>query len=64
MHTTLINPPQAFSKSMVTACVTPPLGVAYLAAVAIEAGHKVKLIEALGEAPREVTEYRNGLSLR
>jgi len=64
MHTTLINPPQAFSKSMVTACVTPPLGIAYLAAVAIEAGHKVKLIEALGEAPGEVTEYRNGLSLR
>jgi len=61
---TMINPPQAFSKSMVAAGVTPPLGIAYLAAVAIEAGHNVKLIDALGEAPEEITEYKSGFSLR
>ena len=64
MDITFINPPQAFSKSMVTAGVTPPLGIAYLAAVVIEEGYRAKLIDALGEAPDEISLYRDGFSLR
>ena len=49
----LINPPQIFSKTQVVAGVTPPLGIAYLAAVLDQASYKVKVIDALGEKPHQ-----------
>jgi radical SAM superfamily enzyme YgiQ (UPF0313 family) len=35
--------------------ITPPIGLAYLAASLLEAGHVVTIVDALGEAPRQVT---------
>jgi len=55
----LISPPQIFAKTQVVAGVTPPLGPAYLAAVLDQAGYKVKIIDALGENPEQLTSYNN-----
>jgi len=64
MNLTLINPPQVFSKFQVAAGVTLPLGIAYLASTCIENGHKVQVIDALGESPQTITEWKNNTFLR
>lgn len=64
MNLVLINPPLVYSKSQVSAGVVPSLGIAYLAAVALKAGHKVKVIDAVGEAPASVNPYRIGFEIR
>jgi magnesium-protoporphyrin IX monomethyl ester (oxidative) cyclase len=64
MNLTLINPPLAYSKSQVSAGVVPSLGIAYLAAVALRDGHKVQVIDAVGEAPDEINDYRIGFDIR
>jgi magnesium-protoporphyrin IX monomethyl ester (oxidative) cyclase len=64
MKLTLINPPLAYSKSQVSAGVVPSLGIAYLAAVALREGHKVNVIDAVGEAPESVHSYRTGFEIR
>jgi len=60
----LINPPQVFAKTQVASGVTPPLGVAYLAAYLLEDGHNVQVIDALGEAPSVITSFIKGSFLR
>jgi magnesium-protoporphyrin IX monomethyl ester (oxidative) cyclase len=55
----LINPPQIFSKTQVVAGVTPPLGPAYLAGVLRQNGHWVRIIDALGENPEQLTPNGN-----
>lgn len=60
----LINPPQVFAKTQVASGVTPPLGIAYLAAYLKEDGHNVQVIDALGEAPSVITSFIKGSFLR
>jgi len=64
MNIILINPPQVFSDMQVAAGVTPPLGLGYLGAVAKQAGHKVKIIDALAEGYKTITPTDFGFSLR
>ena len=54
IKTTLINPPQIFTKSQIGSGVTPPLGVAYLASYLIKHGYPVQVIDALGENPEQI----------
>lgn len=49
---TLIRPPAVFSHGAYSAAVVPPLGPAYIAAALESAGHRVQVIDALGEAPQ------------
>lgn len=51
----LINPPQLFSKTQVTAGVVPPLGILYLSSYLKRHGLSVQLIDALGEGH---TQYK------
>ena len=60
IKTTLINPPQIFSKSQVASGVTPPLGVAYLASYLISRDMPVQVIDSLGESPEKITPFAFG----
>lgn len=51
---TLLRPPSLFSSSAVTLNATPPISLAYLAGSLAEAGHQVKIIDAVGEAIEQV----------
>lgn len=61
---TLINPPQIFTESQVATGVTPPLGVAYIASYLLHYGHKVNIIDALGEDPAQINSFKKGAFLR
>ncbi|HJQ84986.1 MAG TPA: radical SAM protein, partial [Candidatus Binatia bacterium] len=50
-HITLVRPPAVSSRFSYTIGVVLPLGPAYLAAALQEAGHRVAVVDALGEAP-------------
>ena len=50
-HITLVRPPAVSSPYAYAVGVVLPLGPAYLAAALLEAGHRVAVIDALGEAP-------------
>jgi radical SAM superfamily enzyme YgiQ (UPF0313 family) len=47
----LIRPPAISSRHAYSTAVVPPLGPAYVAAALESAGHRVTVIDALGEAP-------------
>jgi len=64
VHVTLINPPQVFSRLQVASGITPPLGVASLAAWLLACGHEVAVVDALGLAPDRVTPFRGDALLR
>ena len=64
IKTTIINPPQIFTKSQIASGVTPPLGVAYLASYLIKHGYPVQVIDALGENPEQTVAFRKGSFLR
>jgi anaerobic magnesium-protoporphyrin IX monomethyl ester cyclase len=51
LHFTLIRPPAVSSRFSYTVGVVLPLGPAYLAGALLQAGHRVGVIDALGEAP-------------
>ena len=53
-HVTLVRPPILISQGTLQGPITPPIGLAYLASSLIEAGHSVTIVDALGEAPRQV----------
>jgi radical SAM superfamily enzyme YgiQ (UPF0313 family) len=48
---TLIRPPTVSSAHSYSVPITPPIGVAYLAGSLERAGHRVAIVDALGEAP-------------
>jgi radical SAM superfamily enzyme YgiQ (UPF0313 family) len=48
---TLIRPPAVASRFAYSVGIVPPLGVAYLGAALLDAGHRVRVIDAVGEAP-------------
>ncbi|MBN1512112.1 MAG: B12-binding domain-containing radical SAM protein [Phycisphaerae bacterium] len=54
---TLIRPPTVATANSYSVPITPPLGLAYVAASLEAAGHQVTIIDAVGEAPlhREAT---------
>ncbi len=52
-HVTLIRPPAISTRFTYTIGVVLPLGPAYVAAALLKAGHRVAVIDALGEAPLE-----------
>lgn len=64
IKTTLINPPQIFTKSQVASGLTPPLGIAYLAAYLLRSNYPVQVIDSLGEAPGTITSFKKGTFLR
>ncbi len=64
MKILLINPPQIFTRSQVTAGVFPPIGLAYIAAVLTENNHKVKILDALGEAFNNFSPFNDDIFLR
>jgi anaerobic magnesium-protoporphyrin IX monomethyl ester cyclase len=57
LKTTLINPPQIFSKGQIAAGLTPPLGIAYLASFLLANDYPVQIIDALGEDPHEINPF-------
>ena len=63
MSVVLINPPQLFSKTQVTAGVVPPLGLMYLSAYLKQNNFPVEFIDALGEGHTQYTQ-RNAMMLR
>ena len=50
-HVTLVRPPAVSSRYSYTIGVVLPLGPAYIAGTLLAAGHRVAVIDALGEAP-------------
>ncbi|NOT02243.1 MAG: B12-binding domain-containing radical SAM protein [Phycisphaerales bacterium] len=56
---TLIRPPLLVPKWSDSGPITPPIGPAYLAAGLQRAGHAVRIIDAVGEAPFQVTRLFN-----
>jgi radical SAM superfamily enzyme YgiQ (UPF0313 family) len=50
-NVTFVRPPCLISKGTLQGPITPPIGVAYLAASLRNAGHKPVIVDALGEAP-------------
>ncbi|APR79850.1 Radical SAM domain protein [Minicystis rosea] len=51
-HIALIRPPAVTSRRSYSTRIVPPLGAAYIAGALLAAGHRVTVIDALGEAPR------------
>jgi anaerobic magnesium-protoporphyrin IX monomethyl ester cyclase len=49
MDICLIRPPILIPKNNITALITPPLGLAYIAGSLREAGHRILVIDGLGE---------------
>ena len=67
MKIQLIHPPAYINKNGLTALrPSLPLGLAYIAAILLEDGHQVEVIDALGLAPKQMTPegdiWRIGLS--
>ncbi len=50
-NVTFVRPPCLISKGTLQGPITPPIGVAYLAASLRAAGHKPAIVDALGEDP-------------
>ncbi|MCS6933616.1 MAG: B12-binding domain-containing radical SAM protein [Chitinophagales bacterium] len=68
MNICLVRPPKLMKLLGGSMNPVPPLGLAFVAASLREAGHRVTVIDAIGEAPLQVVPYRlqgtytNGLS--
>ncbi len=61
MRVTLIQPPQLISPTnYISTIAIPPLGLAYLAACAREAGHEVHAVDAVGEALDRIWRFGEG----
>ena len=60
---TLVRPPAMEAFRFSTASVSPPLGLAYIAAALETAGHDVNVIDAVAEAPRRHTRYFKGYAI-
>lgn len=59
-HVTLIRPPAIEAFRFTTTSITPPLGLAYIAAALEAAGHDIDIVDAVAEAPETQTRYFRG----
>ncbi len=55
MKCTLVRCPQTFGKYVSAAYAVPPIGLAYVAASMVEAGHDVTVVDPTGEAIEQFT---------
>jgi magnesium-protoporphyrin IX monomethyl ester (oxidative) cyclase len=60
----LINPPQVFTKNQVASGITPPLGIAYLAAVLEQNDISVDIIDAVGLEPGTINAFEKETFVR
>lgn len=61
MLVTLVQPPQLISPTnYISTIAIPPLGLAYLASSARDAGHEVRAVDAVGEGLNEIWEFKDG----
>jgi len=60
----LVRPPSLVSRYAVAAPLTPPLGLAYLAAAVREAGHHVQVVDGVGEGLQKPRLWKNSTLLR
>lgn len=61
MRITLVQPPQLISPTnYISTIAIPPLGLAYLAACAREAGHEVHAVDAVGTALDRIWKFGDG----
>ncbi|MCA9752446.1 MAG: cobalamin-dependent protein, partial [Gemmatimonadetes bacterium] len=61
MRVTLIQPPQLISPTnYISTIAIPPLGLAYLASSALAAGHRVDVVDAVGDALEKIWEFDDG----
>jgi len=59
-HLCLINPPGIKTTSgLQMHTPNPPIGLAYIAAAVRDAGHRVTVIDTIGDAPDEINPLRN-----
>ncbi len=63
-HVVLVRPPLRVPKASYSTLACPPVAVAYLAAAVEQAGQRVTVVDALGEAPRRFTPIDNPRFLR
>ena len=60
----LINPPQVFTKNQVASGITPPLGIAYLAAILEQNDVSVDIIDAVGLEPGTINAFEKETFVR
>ena len=60
----LINPPQVFTKNQVASGITPPLGIAYIAAVLEQNDISVDIIDSVGLAPGTINAFHKETFVR
>jgi len=59
LHVTLINPPQVFTKTQLTAGVVPPLGILYLSSYLKKFNINVDVIDSVGSRFTQYTPFGN-----
>ncbi len=59
----LVNPPVMVSRWAYSGTLTPPVGLAYVAAVCRKAGHDVAIIDSVGEKPTQNYPFFKGSKL-
>jgi radical SAM superfamily enzyme YgiQ (UPF0313 family) len=64
LHLTLVKPPIRVPKASYSTLRCPPIGLAYLGAAAREAGHRVTIVDAVGEYIRQMLPMKGGRFLR
>ena len=57
---TLIRPSSIFSARSYSAPLTPPIGIAYLAASLEKAGYRAKLVDSVGEGIGKIRKTADG----
>ncbi|MDG2273142.1 MAG: hypothetical protein P8L39_12610, partial [Halioglobus sp.] len=60
----LINPPQVFTKNQVASGITPPLGIAYIAAILEQHDIAVDIIDSVGLSPGTINEFHKETFVR
>jgi anaerobic magnesium-protoporphyrin IX monomethyl ester cyclase len=64
MKICLVRPPSIINPAAFIGTLTPPLGLAYLAAALVKAGHETIIIDGIGEDPMRATKIDEHLVLR
>lgn len=64
MKICLVRPPSIVNPISYIASLTPPIGLAYIAAALREAGHEVEIIDGIGEKPLQSVPIAYNLVLR